>query len=125
MENDEIWKILEFDGKIIFQSFKSVFTYNLKSVEGNTYNQTFLFLHEFNNQLFATTLQDGFCRFDLKKKIFEPIRGVPFKSAVIALVTNNDKNAYVVTQSEGVYTFDGQRFSKKSKPELAASTPIS
>lgn len=118
MGNDEIWKILEFDGKIIFQSFKSVFTYNLKSVEGYTCNQTFLFIHEFNNQLYATTLQDGFCRFDLKKKVFEPLQDVPFKSAVIALVSNTDKHAHVVTQSDGVFTFDGKRFSKKSKPEL-------
>ena len=68
LENDEIWNILEFDGKILFQSFKSIFIYDGKSIEGKSYDETFLYLHPFKDQLFVHTLYNGFCRFEFTNK---------------------------------------------------------
>ena len=73
LENDEIWKITEFKGNILFQSFKSIFIFDGKTTEGKSYDETFLYLYPFNNQLFVHTLQNGFSRFDYEKKRFQKI----------------------------------------------------
>ncbi len=114
LENDEIWRIIEFDGKILFQSFKSIFIFDGASISGKSYDETFLYLYPFDNQIFAHTLQKGFCRFDIQNKHFSPIDGVPFSSAVISVVPFSPKKAYVVTQSDGIYIFDGVHFQKFS-----------
>ena len=67
LENDEIWKIIEFDGNILFQSFKSIFIYDGKNVEGKSYDETFLYLQRFRNKLYVHTLQNGLSSFDPKK----------------------------------------------------------
>ena len=110
LENDEIWNILEFDGKILFQSFKSIFIYDGKSIEGKSYDETFLYLHPFKDQLFVHTLQNGFCRFEFTNKKFIRLENTPFESPVISLIQFNDNEAYIVTQSEGVFIFDGKKF---------------
>lgn len=118
LENDEIWRIIEFEDKILFQSFKSIFIFDGKSVTGKSYDETFLYLYPFNNQIFAHTLQKGFCRFDIPAQEFSKVESVPFKSAVISVVPFNRKEAYVVTQADGVYIFNGIGFQKFSDSSL-------
>ncbi|MFV0391345.1 MAG: hypothetical protein ACK5KP_05615 [Paludibacteraceae bacterium] len=117
-ENDEIWDIIEIQGKVLFQSFKSIFIYDGHTIEGKTYDETFLLIHRFNNQLYTHTLQYGFCRFDIDEKKFEKVENVPFKSAVISVVPFNQSKAYLVTQSDGIHTFDGKLFGKFSDSNL-------
>lgn len=118
LENDEIWKITEFKGNILFQSFKSIFIFDGKTTEGKSYDETFLYLYPFNNQLFVHTLQNGFSRFDYEKKRFQKIENVPFSSAVISVVPFTKNKAYVVTRSEGIFTFNGTDFQKFSDSSL-------
>lgn len=110
MDNDEIWKITEFQGKILFQSFKSIFIFDSKHTQGKRYDETFLFIQPFNGQLYTHTLQHGFCRFDLSKKQFVKVPATPFRSAAIAVVPFSPSQAYIATESEGIFTFDGENF---------------
>ncbi len=112
LENDEIWKIVEIDGKILFQSFKSIFIYDGKNTEGKSYDETFLYLQPFKNKLFVHTLQNGFSRYDLTNRRFTKITNAPFSSAVISIVPFNKNEAYVITLSDGIYIFDGENFRK-------------
>lgn len=118
LENDEIWKIIEFDGKILFQSFKSIFIYDGKNVEGKSYDETFLYLQRFRNKLYVHTLQNGLSSFDPKNKKFTKIENTPFSSAVISIIQFNKNEAYVITLSDGIYIFDGQDFRKFSDGSL-------
>lgn len=112
MQNDEIWHIIEFKGKIIFQSFTSIFIWDGKTVTGNRYNFTFLYAQEFQNQLYIYSHQNGFCRFNLNSKEFVKMNEVPFRSAVIKLLPVRSNFSYIITESEGIFTFDGEEFTK-------------
>lgn len=118
LQNDEIWKIIEFQGKILFQSFKSIFVYDGITVDGKSFDEAFLYLQPFNNQLYVHALQNGFSRFDLKNNRFSKVVDAPFKSAVISVVPFNAHNAYVVTKSDGVFIFNGKDFRKFSDSNL-------
>ncbi len=112
MQNDEIWHIMEFDGKIIFQSFTSIFIWDGKKLTGLRYKFTFLYMQEFQRQLYIYSHFYGFCKYDLSKRRFVKLENVPFKSAVIKLLPVSKKLSYVVTETEGIYTFDGLQFKK-------------
>lgn len=112
LQNDEIWKIMEFQGKILFQSFKSIFMFDGENIDGKSFDEAFLYFQPFNNQLYVHVIQNGFSRFDLMNKSFSKVPDVPFKSAVISVVPFNAYNAYVVTQSDGVFIFNGKNFRK-------------
>ena len=108
MQNDEIWNILDFNGTIIFQSFTSYFTYKNGRVEGVHCPYTFLFFSVFNNSIFAHTDQYGFSRFDYKNKLFVPVQNSIIKSPVISVLKTNQNNGLLVTQSDGLFKFDGK-----------------
>lgn len=118
LENDEIWRIIEFNGKILFQSFKSIFIFDGKNISGKLFDETFLYLHPFDNQVYVHTLQKGFCRFDITSQQFTTVSNVPFKSSVISVVPFARKEAYVVTQSDGIYIFNGIEFRRFSDSSL-------
>lgn len=112
MKNDEIWSIIEFQGKIVFQSFTSIFVWDGKNVTGKRYDFTFMYLQNFNNQLYIYVHKSGFCKYNLTSQQFTSLRDVPFHSSVIKILPINDKFSYVVTESEGIYSFDGTSFKK-------------
>lgn len=112
MRNDEIWHIMEYQGNIIFQSFMSFFIWDGKKISGLRYRFTFLYMQQFQNELYIYSHQLGFCKFDFKNKRFLPLKNAPFKSPVIKMVPINNKLSYVVTESQGIYIFDGVNFKK-------------
>ena len=112
MHNDEIWNILEYDGKIIFQSFTSFFTYDTQDVRGKRFPLTFLFFQKFKNKIYTHTEQNGLCYYDKKKEDFVPVNNAPFKSAVVAILPINHHEAFIVTKADGIYIFNGINFSR-------------
>ena len=112
MQNDEIWHITEFDGRIIFQSFASIFIWDGKTVKAMRYPFTFMYLYPFQHQLFIYSHKNGFCRFDVNSMKLLSYPNEPFKSPVVAVLAANDRKAFIVTESEGIFTFDGTNFSK-------------
>ena len=112
MLNDEIWNILEYDGKIIFQSFTSFFTYDGKQITGKRYQLTFLFFQKFQNKLYTHTDQRGFCYYDKSSDDFKPVPNTPFKSDIVSILTLDNTKALLVTKKEGFYFYDGLQFTK-------------
>ena len=58
--NDEIWSICEYNGKIYFQSFSSYFVYDGESVHAVTTNLRPHYFFSLNGQLYAQFIGDGF-----------------------------------------------------------------
>jgi DNA-binding CsgD family transcriptional regulator len=107
MQNDEIWNILDFDGTIIFQSFTSYFTFKDNQVKGIRCPFTFLFFNIYKNKIYTHTEQFGFSTLDLKTNTFIPVNNKLFKSPVISVLPFNQSKALLVTQSDGLFLFDG------------------
>ncbi|MGC3978301.1 MAG: hypothetical protein QM751_08825 [Paludibacteraceae bacterium] len=112
MQNDEIWHIMEFNGNVIFQSFTSIFVWDGKNVIGSRYGVTFLYAQKFQNQLFIYSHQNGLCKLNINKRRLSKLENVPFKSAVIKILPVRTNFSYVVTETDGIYTFDGLQFRK-------------
>ncbi|MDD5183757.1 MAG: triple tyrosine motif-containing protein [Paludibacter sp.] len=112
MMNDEIWNILDYNGTIIFQSFTSYFTYKDGVVEGIRCPFTFLFFNIYNNKIYTHTDQLGFSSFDFKTNNFVPVKNKILKSPVISVLTFDQSHALLVTQSDGLFLFDGVNISK-------------
>jgi len=111
MQNDEIWNILDLNGTIIFQSFTSYFTFKDGQVKGFRCPYTFLFFNIFNNKIYSHTDQYGFSYFDLNSSTFVPVTNSILKSPVIAVLTYDARRALLVTQSQGLFLFDGKNIS--------------
>ena len=121
MKNDEIWKILDFNGIIIFQSFTSYFTFDGKSVKGFRCPYTFLFFNIYNNKIYTHTNEAGFAQLNFPTVQIKPLSNFQFKNPVISVLNYDDKRALVVTKSDGLYLFDGAnvtRFQTDADSEL-------
>ncbi|SMC79189.1 two-component regulator propeller domain-containing protein [Moheibacter sediminis] len=92
-ENDEVWKILEYDGKLIFQTFFSLFVYDGKSV--NKYKTPSQISYVFNvkDKLYACSVFKGIYLFDgenfVVDKRFDVLKGkiihsmIPYKDEIL------------------------------------------
>lgn len=107
MQNDEIWRILDLNGTIIFQSFTSFFTFKNQKVEGNRYPFSFVFFNIYNQRIYTHTSQFGFSVFDSGKKTFVPVNNVRLKSPVISVLTFDSTHALLATNSDGLFLYDG------------------
>jgi len=116
MLNDEVWNILEYKGTIIFQSFTSFFIYDFKTVTGKRYNLTFLFFKKFKDKIYTHVEQLGFSEYDDTKKEFVKVKNCPFNSPMYALIPFKSDSAYIVTQRDGIFIFDGYHFRKFQIP---------
>jgi len=121
MQNDEIWKILDLNGTIIFQSFTSYFTYKNGEVIGIRCPYTFLFFNIYQNKIYTHTEQFGFISFDTEKNTILPVKNNILNSPVISVLNFDRRRALIVTRSNGLFLFDGTtitRFVTESDKEL-------
>lgn len=110
MTNDEIWTILEVNNSIVFQSFTTYFEFKNNKTEGVRCPFTFLFFNNYHNRIYTHTEQQGFSIFDLKSKKAYPIPESNMLGPVISVLAFNKTNALIVTKSNGLFLYDGQRF---------------
>ncbi len=109
-KNDEIWKIIEFNDNVYFQSFTTVYIWDHKVVKPLKAPFTMLFLFQAGNNLIAQILGNGLYRFDGDK--FEFIPGSEKFSwfKVHSIFEASEKEIWVCTANNGIYRFDGTHF---------------
>lgn len=112
MQNDEIWKIFEWNGKIIFQSFTSFFTYKDGIVKGFRCPYTFLFFSPCKGKVFTYTNQKGLCYINPDNGVVTPVTGRTIQNPVISVLPYDNRNCLLVTKSDGLYLFDGKIFTR-------------
>lgn len=109
MQNDEIWTILKYGDKVVFQAFASYFVYDGKEVFAVKSPSVFMFFSEFSDKIYTDTNDLGLAEVDILTGKISQV-SVPFSSPMIAVLPKNQKEAYVVTYSDGIYLFDGENF---------------
>ena len=121
MQNDEIWTILRFGNKIIFQSFTSYFTFEDGRTEGYRLPYTFLFFNEYKKSLYTHTEQTGFSRFEPDSRTVVEVDRKIMQSPVFSVLNYDTGNALVVTKSNGLFLYDGttiKPFVTEADPEI-------
>lgn len=109
MQNDEIWTIFTYQNKIIFQSFTSFFEYDGKTVTGHRMPVTFLFFHPYKKDIFTHTTQFGFSKINVQIAKIEPLQLPGLSGQVINTLVLPGGKAVLVTKSNGLFAYDGQK----------------
>jgi len=108
MQNDEIWTILRFGNKIIFQSFTSYFSFEDGRIEGYRLPYTLLFFNEYKKNIYTHTEQTGFSRFNPETRKAVEIDRKIMQSPVFSVLNYDSENALVVTKSNGLFLYNGE-----------------
>lgn len=108
--NDEIWKILKYGDKILFQSFTKLFVYHTlqKKIEviplGNI-SGVYSFI--IKDEVYITTKNNGI--YKLVKDHFEPVGwSTPLKDFTVQSMAPFNEGILIATQLNGLYYYDGQ-----------------
>lgn len=109
MDNDEIWRIVLYGDKVIFQAFRSYFAFDGKSVEATHLDEFCLFFSSFGGKIYTNAEKSGPSAVDPSSGAIIPLK-VPFKSQLIAVDSLPDGKGIAATSSDGLFLFDGQSF---------------
>lgn len=106
--NDEIWNILSAEGKIVFQSFNSLFFYDGQSVEGVRLNTLPLNLFAVGDTFYSQQINNGLSLFSggkLEERVprhmlenSDVVAGLPYGEAALLLTV--DKGGFLYQDGE-------------------------
>lgn len=112
MNNDEIWKIAEHQGKVYFHSFGAIYAFNPE--EENVYRLntpgTMMFLFPAHGKVYTQQVQNGI--FILEDDKFSPIPGSQFlRNEELKSIIELPNERILIGTSRGFYTYNGDSFS--------------
>ena len=101
-DNEEIWKIFKFKGKIYFQSFNGLFLYDGKVIQKNKFPFLVSYCFVVDNQLLVASVEKGIHR--MNGAAFEKIQGWSIlENNVIHAIEKFQNKIYFFTKKNGVY----------------------
>ncbi|MGO4822069.1 MULTISPECIES: histidine kinase [unclassified Flavobacterium] len=101
-ENEEIWKIFKFNGKIYFQSFKEIFIYDSKALKKVVLAPLISYCFVVDNELLVATVSDGVQKLIGNKLV--KIKGWDvLENNVIHAIEKYKGSTYIFTKKNGVY----------------------
>lgn len=107
--NEEVWNIVKYKGKVYFQTFASAFCWNGRNVEQIHYNNLSpLYFHLINGKIYAQIVGGGLALFDGKRYIPIIGRNKINNDNVVATIQLNGRRAILCTESSGLYLTDGK-----------------
>jgi hypothetical protein len=112
LHNDEIWSIDFVGDTVIFRSFAAYFSYCKGKIQAATFPATCLAMSKIHNDVYAATI-DGL--YVLRGDRFELLRGgrqFAGDRQVNSLLPFDDKRVLLVTQSDGLYLYDGASYKR-------------
>ncbi|MBQ3251069.1 MAG: hypothetical protein IJB05_07995 [Bacteroidales bacterium] len=123
MQNDEIWRIISYDGKVIFQSFTSFFVYDGVSVEAHRMPEFCLFFNVCGDRILTSAESSGLVRVDPLTGTFTEEDGVPFDSQLVSVQKRSDSEWLMVTYSDGIFIYDGSGY-RRFMTEVDSELPV-
>jgi ligand-binding sensor domain-containing protein/DNA-binding CsgD family transcriptional regulator len=114
--NDEIWKIVQCNGKIYFQSFSALFVYDRHSVKSIPIPSTIIFLLKADDRMFVQSV-DGRL-FELAGDALKLLdtKNVLQGTEVKAFLPYKNGSFLIGTSSKGVFQYDGVNISAWNVP---------
>ncbi|MEX0721989.1 MAG: triple tyrosine motif-containing protein [Balneolaceae bacterium] len=109
MNNDEIWKIIEHDGKVYFHSFGSVYCYDQEEVYRIEIPGSLMFPHKVGEEIFIQKIQGSLYR--LQNGEFVKMPGSKFlQNEEVKSIIDLPGNSKLIGTSNGLYTYNGESF---------------
>lgn len=104
-ENEEIWKIFKFNGKIYFQSFNEIFVYDGKLIKKSKLPFLISYCFIVDNQLLIASVEKGV--YKMNKYGVEKVKGWSIlENNVIHSIEKHQNKTYVFTHKNGVFIDD-------------------
>ena len=114
-ENEEIWKIFKFNGKIYFQSFNEIFLYDGKLIKKSTLPFLVSYCFMVDNQLLIASVEKGV--YKMTKYGVKKVKGWSvLENNVIHSIEKHQNMTYVFTHKNGVYIDDNGVLSPWKNP---------
>jgi DNA-binding CsgD family transcriptional regulator len=111
LNNDEIWRIIQHEGKIYFHSFGSIYSYDGEQVTRLDKNGSYMFLHKVNGEVITQRVNDGLYR--LTNDTFMKIPGsYSFADEELKSVIALDDETVLIGTTEGIYSYSGSTFNR-------------
>ena len=110
MQNDEIWRILKHDGKVIFQSFTSFFVYDGNEVRALRMPEFCLFFNVCGERILTSSDESGLVSVDPDTGSLTKVAGTTFKSQLVSVLPCADGKWFLLTYSDGIFIYDGKSF---------------
>ncbi|MBS0000569.1 MAG: hypothetical protein KFF73_16435 [Cyclobacteriaceae bacterium] len=116
--NDEIWRIIPYQGKIYFQSFSSIYIYDGSEIEILQPGFTIVLLQKANERLFIHGVHRGL--YELKNKEFHLIPGSHFlaEDEIKVVLPFDDEKLIVGASQNGLFIFENEKFSQWNTEHL-------
>ncbi|MBK0381256.1 ligand-binding sensor domain-containing protein [Mucilaginibacter segetis] len=105
--NEEIWKIIVDDDKIIFQSFGSIFIYSKGKITVVRASKPFLFLLKSGNRYFVEQVAAGLFELKNNKLNYIPGSDVLGTSGVLSILPFQHNKYLIGTAKNGLFIYDG------------------
>jgi DNA-binding NarL/FixJ family response regulator len=110
-KNDEIWNILENDGSLFFQSFTTIYRLDSMGVKAIHAPSNMLFMFSAGDKLIVQCLGLGLFWFDGSDFHFINSSEIFGSIKVHAIIGRGDGIYWICTANNGIYRFDGMKFS--------------
>nr|WP_315201891.1 histidine kinase [uncultured Flavobacterium sp.] len=123
--NDEIWKIFKFNGKIYFQSFNGLFIFDGKAIKEKKFPFLISYCFIVDNQLLIASVEKGIFR--LNNGEIEKVNGLSLlENNVIHAIQKYQGKTYFFTKKHGVYVLENNILSawKNDLNEILKSANI-
>lgn len=123
MQNDEIWRILKYNDRIIFQSFTSFFVYDGVNVTAHRIDDICLFFNICDGSIMTSADNSGMVTVDPDTGDLHPLDDVPFRSQMVSILPYSGSQWLILTYSDGLYLYDGENFTR-FRTEIDRELPI-
>ncbi|MFV8379573.1 histidine kinase [Flavobacterium sp. LB3R33] len=101
-DNEEVWKIFKFKGKIYFQSFNGLFQYDGKTIKKSKFDFLVSYCFPVGNDLLVASVEKGI--YKMKNSKFEKIQGWSvLENNVIHAIEKHQNKTYFFTKKNGIY----------------------
>lgn len=105
--NDEIWKIIQCNGKVYFQSFSALFVYDQHTVKSIPIPGTIIFLLKVNDRLFVQSVQGDLFELIGESLQLRDTKNVLQGTEVKAILPYSNGSLLIGTSSKGLFLYDG------------------
>ena len=101
-DNEEIWKIFNFNGSIYFQSFNDVFIYNGKKIQKIRFPFLISYCFVVDKNLYVASVEKGIFKMN-GSRISNPKGWNVLKNTVVHAIEKHEGKVYVFTQKKGIF----------------------
>ena len=102
-DNEEIWKIFRYNGKLYFQSFNEIYIYDGKQVEKLKFPELISYCYVIDDTFYVATVKSGI--YTLKNKKFSKFNNWrQLENNIIHGMEKRNGQIYVFTKNNGIYT---------------------